>query len=282
MGISAKILLDSLAPCGARLVTWELKYPRFIHQEVLTHRQFSRNAASSRAIPVTKMLKLVEEHPALPVYWGKNQSGMQAKLELSPEEIEKVKALWLEARDSAVKYARQLIDLGLHKQITNRILEPWVPYTIIASSTSHRNLFKLRDHPDAQPEFQVLARIMHKAFDAHRPTPLADGEWHLPLIFEEDREQFPIEDLIKISTGRCARVSYLTHDGVRDPQEDIALHDKLVSKEPGEPIHASPAEHVAQASSAWVRSGNFVGFRQYRKMLANECAPEYDNEVPKA
>lgn len=275
MPYSAKILKDSLAPSGARLTTWELEYPRFVHSELMTHREFSRSAASSRAIPIEKMIKQVVDDPAMPKWWGKNQKGMQAREELSPDEALLAKAKWLDARDQAASNVWLLNKLGLHKQLANRLLEPWMFITVIVSATNFENWFHLRCHPDAQPEIKWVADEMQRLYRAATPTELKDCEWHLPLIFEEDIEEvrrvfvnaeIVDEYLVKISTGRCARVSYLTHDGKRDLAEDVALHNRLVTSG-----HWSPFEHVAQAvDNPNYRSGNFTGWSQYRKLFRDE------------
>lgn len=266
--INAKILADSLAPSGRRLTTWELTYPRFIHSELMTHRKFARNAASSRAIPTKKTLEMVRNNPAMPVWWGKNQSGMQAREELSSQEIEKARALWLLGRDEAVATAERLLAVGLHKQIANRVLEPWMHMTVIVSATEYENFFGLRCHPDAQPEFQALALQMRDLYRNNEPLLFQEGEWHLPFILTEDRNHSPsftADQLCRISIGRCARVSFLNHEGVRSPFEDINLTDKLIQKG-----HMSPTEHVAMALSKDEQHGCFNGWKQYRKFLPGE------------
>lgn len=303
MGFSAKVLADSIAPCGSRLTTIEATYPRFIHAEIMTHRILSRNAASSRAIPALKMIARVEAEPVIPVWWGKNEPGMQAWAEV--EDKDAALGWWLEGQRMMVEHARKGTALGLHKQIVNRVLEPWMWITVIMSATSWSNLFGLRVHKDAEPHFQRIAGMMKAAMAASAPQQLGVDEWHTPLIFPVDRwaaftlvtgratdperllslpDKHPdlldiwrdlppqthreIESLlVKASVGRCARVSYLTHDGRRDLAEDVALHDKLVV---AAPLHASPAEHVAKALGERRRIGNFVGWHQYRKMLVNE------------
>lgn len=293
MTITAKILLDSKGPNGARLTTFECMYPRFIHSEVMTHRTISRNAASSRAIPIEKMIERVLQDPALPVFWGKNQSGMQAAEELDDEagfcgtnsRRFEAKSIWLEARDAAVAYVRRLQAIGLHKQIANRILEPWMHITTIMSATEWLNFFHLRTHRDAQPEFQALAKQMKELYDTNIPNELEAGKWHMPLVDDEtDTEAWNLvlsefgnhigtqngkrvnELLCKVSVGRCARVSYLTHDGVRDLTKDVELHDRLL-----ESGHMSPFEHVAQVQhDIPTRSGNLIGFTQYRKLIQGE------------
>lgn len=268
---AVKILKDSIAPSGIRLTTWELTYPRMVHAELMTHRLFSRNSASSRAIPNEKLRKRVQEDPVLPLWWGKNQTGMQAREELTGLHLERAKEVWLKARDMMLEASEVLgsSEVGLHKQLANRLIEPWMFITVILSSTELDNWFHLRDHPDAQPEIAWVAREMRQQYGHATPTVLAEGEWHLPLIHDEDRVALAggVGTLRKVSVGRCARVSYLTHDGHRDLEEDVRLHDRLVTSG-----HWSPFEHVAQALSEPTRHGNFRGWYQYRKEFPTEHA----------
>jgi hypothetical protein len=290
MSYDAKIVLDSVGPNGARATTFELTMPRIVLAEFNTHRMFSRNAASSRAIPVEKLLKRIEDDPMLPVFWGKNQSGMQAAEELTGEARERAQVEWLLMRDYAVSSARALAGpaINLHKQIANRIVEPWMFTTVVVTATEWDNAWGLRVDPQAQPEFE---KVMHKAYDLYKnsdPRTLASGEWHLPYVTGNDEGILIAvgcteEELCLISTGRCARVSYLTHDGVRDPLADIALpKDRLIPSG-----HMSPLEHPLQAMTAleweecamvaalaWIQKrvpvGNVWGFRQFRKTFKNE------------
>ncbi|HEY5606276.1 MAG TPA: FAD-dependent thymidylate synthase [Thermoplasmata archaeon] len=273
-GIQARLLLDSVNPVGCRLRTFVLKYPRFIHAEVMTHRQWSRSSSSSRAIPIEKMIDRVMDDPAMPVYWGRNRKGMQALEELGMLSRTDAEKVWLDLRDEAVMGVRALSRIGLHKQIANRPLEPWMHIVVIASTTTTSNFYALRDHPDAQPEIRALARAMREVEEASGPALLKPGEWHLPFISAEERAEHPIETLRKISVARCARVSYLTHEGERCVAKDVELHDRLLEQRP---LHASPGEHVAQALGSRERIGNFIGWRQYRKsgrLLELEAAPQ--------
>ena len=279
MSFSAKVILDSVNPHnGVRLITSELTYPRFIHAEFMTHRQFSRNAASSRAIPTRKMLKMVQENPAMPVAWGKNRRGMSASKEV--EDILGCQKLWLEARDKAVKYAQEMYDLGLHKQIVNRVLEPWKWITVICSTTFTSNFMALRNHEDAQPEIAHLARLWDDAINASEPR---ERVWHMPYI-QGDEHGLALNVQQKISVARCARVSYLTHDGKRDIDKDLQLYERLLTGSGHG--HWSPFEHVAMstdmqgcyydfATDTWswepIRCGNFKGWLQYRKVHQGEC-----------
>ena len=271
MGYCVKILADSISPVECRLTTFELTYPRFIHSELMTHRAFSRNAASSRAIPIEKMIQRVTEDPAEPVHWGKNQKGMQANEELDDWSRETARATWFHARDAAVDHAQTLVRLGVHKQIVNRLLEPWMWITVIVSATDYGNYFNLRCHKDAQPEFRRLAEMMWDAYSNSEPRLVQTGDWHLPLIFLEDTD-IALADRIKLSVARCARVSYLTHDGRRDPEADLALHDRLAASG-----HWSPFEHAAEASPFPNYIGNFRGWLQYRKGFPTENRPTFIN-----
>jgi len=256
-----KIIADSISGAGTRLTTFQLKYPRFIHGELMTHRDFSRNASSSRAIPVQKMIAQVWHNPAMPVHWGANQPGMKARQELEGRKARAAKSLWRTAAKVACVVAWGMTKVGLHKQVANRILEPWQHMHTIVSATEFENFFTLRCHPDAQPEFQELARMMRMSYLVSVPRPTSG--WHLPYVTDAELEELQLEKLIAISVARCARVSYLTHDKkAPDVEKDIALHDALVSSVP---IHASPAEHQAWPSGdPDTKFANFREWIQYR------------------
>lgn len=279
---NVKILKDSRNPVGDRITTFELTYPRFVHAELMTHRTFSRNSASSRAIPTPKLVERIRANPVMPKWWGKNQKGMQAREELDGPALAEVKEVWLQTRDHALAASARLRELGLHKQIANRILEPWMFITVIVTATEYDNWFYLRDSEFAQPEIAWVAREMRALYESNVPALCRKGAWHLPLVELEDA-QHPLyvspseamhyvdslEDVtafyVKISAARCARVSYLTHDGVRDLSKDLELHDRLAGAG-----HWSPFEHPAQALGTSARSGNFFGWRQYRKTFKHE------------
>lgn len=272
MTFEAKVLADSIAPNGKRLVTVEATFPRIILAEANTHCALARNSASSRAIPVEKMIQRVEDNPFIPVYWGKNQPGMQAQQELDTQERANAITYWLQAAKSAVEHARTLQKLGVHKQITNRLLEPFLWHTAIISATEWSNFFALRCHPDAQPEFRTIATMMREAMDESTPQELGYTDWHLPLTpdFDELIQTYHIDDIKKISVGRCARVSYLTHHGERDPKSDIELCDRLATNG-----HLSPFEHVAHplmpVTDTYLNTaGKFKGWQQYRKYIPHE------------
>lgn len=256
---------------GTEVVTFEVSYWRAIHGELLTHRQFSRNASSSRAIPIERMLKMVEENPAMPMHWGKNKSGMQADVEIPKEEQDKAKAIWLEAAKNAVESSRQLLELGVHKQVANRVTEPFQYIKVLISTTELDNFYNLRDHPDAQPEIQALAQEMKKALKASKPTILKKGEWHLPYVTKEERETLDTDLLPKLSSARCARVSYNNFDGTNaNVEKDLLLFDKLAGSDP---IHASALEHPCKAMFGrdyHTKPTNFRDFLQYRRIVEKQ------------
>lgn len=268
--MKVSILADSIAPTGSRLTTFMLTYQRFIHSEFMTHRCFSRNASSSRAIPIHKMQKAVLDNPAMPAHWGENMKGMQAQKQLGEIGTSNAIDRWVIASKKAVEQSKALELIGVHKQIANRVLEPFSEITVIATSeqTGLINFFMQRANPEAQPEFQALAyEMLRQWLDSPRKV-LKYGEWHMPMVDDfKDRLGIEEETLLAIATGRIARVSYLNHNGIKSTEDDIDLHDKLIASG-----HWSPFEHCAQAVAETSRPGNFGRcWRQYRKQFQNEC-----------
>lgn len=274
MTISAKIIADSVAfEGGPRITTMQLRYPRFIHAEFMTHRMFSRNASSSRAIPVAKLIEDIKRDPVMPIYWGKNQPGMQAKEEHRQEVITGFgsddytfgppEEAWRLARDDAIRRAQCFADAGYHKQIVNRLLEPFSHINVVMTTTEWDNYFLLRCHEDAQPEIQELARqmldlLMHN-------DPVTSNE-HLPYVLPEEVSVRPIYELVNLSAARCARTSYLTHEGkAPDFESDMLLAGKLLKP----PIHFSPFEHPARAGVPFMRYANFTGWESTRWSMEN-------------
>jgi|SRR5580700_31777 thymidylate synthase ThyX len=317
--IEAKVICDSISPEGIRLTTMKLRYPKFIHGEFLTHRVFSRNASSSRAIPVAKSIEEVRSDAlrAAPVFWGKNQPGMQAVEEITNEERGphgwyNTKATcehgWRGAAIAAADNAEYLLSFGLHKQIVNRILEPFLHINVVVTATEWDNFFGLRLDKAAQPEMHALAVAMWEARSMVIPKPLAHNQWHLPFVVPSDAYQPSVSEktnealemCIKISVARCARVSYESHETGRRStvEEDLVLYDRLLASK-----HLSPFEHQATPDEITgpyditfpaelteeqkknckmpmtivarfanpEQHGNFRGWRQYRKTIPNEA-----------
>ncbi len=263
--ISARIIADSQNEYGNRLTTFVLTFPRIVLAEFNTHRVISRNSASSRAIPFEKMVKMVQEDPFIPINWMKDHKGMQGT-EYFKDEEELPRDMWLQARDEAVSCAKYLSNLGLTKQICNRLLEPFMWHTVIATASEWQNFFALRAHDQAEIHIQELAYKMLDEYNANTPKVLKAGEWHIPFgdkidvqrmidgeAFSNEHDGFAfglsgdieyyIEKFkVKIATARCARVSYLNFEGKDDYEADIKLHDTLLSSG-----HMSPFEHCARA-----------------------------------
>ena len=363
--IEAKIIADSISPQGKRITTYLLTYPRFIHAELMTHRLFSRNSASSRAIPFEKMVKMVEEDPFIPIAWQKDHKGMQGTEYFTNERISnyseyldgnevvyQLEEEWLEARNCAIEQAKNMNQLGLTKQICNRLLEPFMWHTVLVTATEYDNFFELRCpqytvnwYPSSIPEaleptqasfksrkdaikytegecnnwkeqdwrdsnesqaeihIQALAEAMWDAMNESTPKELRAGEWHIPFGDKLEEGKLTIQVLdeyhnttkgakellteaaLKVSTARCARLSYMTFDGEIDYEKDIQLHDRLLADE-----HMSPFEHCARAmtnleyrnftkttpypdenghteSEGWCN--NFKVFIQYRYLIEN-------------
>ena len=274
-GFEAKVIEDSINTAGVRLTTLQLRYPRFFHSEFMTHRVFSRNASSSRAIPVAKMIEQVRNEPAMPIHWGHNQPGMQANEQLVGRVLEEAQDAWTRAAYLASNIAEEMVAVNVHKQVANRILEPFQFISVVVTATEWDNFFQLRNHADAQPEIKYLAQLMQEALDISVPVLryrnkdgyLDEEEWHLPYVTFEERQinsDFPVA-LAMISSARCARVSYLTHEG-KEPnvQKDMKLYERLVGSVP---IHASPTEHPCRVAklknnSKWYK--NFRGWKQHR------------------
>lgn len=266
--ITAEIIKDSTNWLGKRLTTLKLVYPRYIHSEFMTHRVLSKNSASSRAIPVQKFIDDIYNNPVNPS-WTLHQKGMQGPKLEDQEIIRKVKSFYNAARNTAVLYAKSLTDLNIHKQNVNRLLEPFMHMTVICTGTEWDNFFELRDHPDAQPEIQELARAIKTAMENSKPDYLDIGDWHIPFGDQMDEDYLiersykllyastgwetapdkheildhVIKTKLQIATARCARVSYLTFEGKIDYKKDLELYHQLVNNKP---IHASPTEHIAR------------------------------------
>lgn len=285
---SCKIICDSLSPMDARLTTFEITFPRMVLAELNTHKMLSKNSASSRAIPTEKMFKRIEEDPFIPIHWGKNQKGMQAERDITETEKQEAISIWKSIIEAVTPRVKSLLALGVHKQITNRWLETALWHTCIISGTEWDNFFNLRDSLQAQPELKDIVHTMKEQYFKAMPLILKHNDLHLPYVtgFDKDKliaEGYTQNQLAGISSGRCARVSVLNHDGKRDPKSDLELaFSKLLPSG-----HMSPFEHPAialskeawrevstRAAQRWIEEripvGNFWGFLQWRKTLQGE------------
>lgn len=292
MTIRASIVADSINPTDNRLTTWLLYYPRCIHSELMTHRAFSRNSASSRAIPIEAMIKRVLDDPFIP-RWGTNQPGMVTASELTGRRALAAEDSWRQELQSAIERVRSMADrFDLHKSVVNRLLEPWMHIEVVLSATEFNNWFLLRDDPAAEPHIRDLAQAMRELYTANSPKfrvadefsicqslpdPATFGvsnypSWHLPFI--SNPKAAPLMRLIRESVAHAAWVSYGNAAGKEGfTQEDVdRVYDKLVGSQP---IHASPTEHVAVACNGPHRHGNFTGWCQWRQFLPGQSGGDY-------
>ncbi len=290
------------------IYTIRMRYPRPIHGEIMTHRVFGRNARSSRAVPVKTMLNEVKHIPYVPWHWGKNQKGMQADKEcsvyvqnwnrntdLQPLTLSREEA-WLTARDAAVKAAEAFMVAGYHKQNPNRLLEPFSWIDTLITSTDWENFLWLRNHKDAEPHLQDLARMVKIAISEVQIQDLYPDDWHMPYITEEDQiaantdakpDGMTSEDFwLQVSAARCARISYKPFDGDASYKKELSRYNQLVKSDR---VHASPLEHQAKPDEyikghvgpygEWIKDhwrmknlhGNLNGYIQFRKTIPNEC-----------
>lgn len=276
--ISAKVIEDSLSPSGIRLTTLELEFPRYILAEFGTHRVFSRNTSSSRAIPTKKLIDSAMEKFVEPVRYGINKSGMQPSLDnLEGEALAEARQIWMDMAEYVVKGCRRLAEIGLHKQWASRPLEWFTTVRLVASATDFRGFFNLRDHFEAQDEIHYLTHEMINAMNNSTPILRAANEWHLPYVTEEERGILSIDDAVKVSASRCARTSYKTQHGVTSTlEEDIALFNRL-RHDDSKPFdihedifHASPTEHPCiPAEIEPYMPSNMRGWNQLRKFIEN-------------
>lgn len=276
-----KIVADSISPQGIRLTTFHLRYWRAIHAELMTHRDFSRNARSSRAVPSRVLLT----EPIFVPQFGMNKPGMQSDILASPDLQEK----WGREWQSLAQICRDFVEgwqkEGMHKQHANRPLEWFGWIDVLVSATRWGNFWVLRISEYAQPEFNELALAMREAMLNSTPRHLYHGQWHLPYITNEEQASLDIEQAKILSTARCARLSYEPFDGEADYDREFARYEKLVLSQP---VHASPAEHQATPDMVYPEAnlarhetfrnphlhGNFHGWIQNRKLIPNEYVVE--------
>jgi len=276
-GPKVSIVSRSKAPNGVELVTYQLSYWRAIHSELMTHRMLSRSASSSRAEPTGSASDKLVANPTIPLYWGLAQKGMQADDRLkNGSEIRAARGLWLDTMNRCVKNAKELVSLlGIHKQNSNRLLEPFSAIDVIVSATDWDNFFALRCHPAAEPHLRIMAWRMADLMYCGQPAnEVPMGGWHLPYVTDGEKASLTLDQQRACSVARCARVSYRNHDGsAPDVGKDLDLFDRLRNESGSdlEPGHWSPFEHQATPlESAQDRSGNYRGWRQYRSLFARQ------------
>jgi thymidylate synthase ThyX len=292
-----------------RITTFELTFPRWILAEFNTHRQLSRNSASSRAIPIQANIDNIINNTAMPVHWGINQAGMVANNEADEHTVRLAIAAWIRARDNAIKSALELNELGIHKQITNRLIENFTYQKVIVTATEWDNFFWLRYHKDAQPEIKDLADLMLDAYNKSTPQVLNVGEWHVPYVstyrdgnnhqlyyYDSNDNEISLDEARKISASCCAQVSYRKSDD--SLEKALRVFDMLnLDDDSGDTRkHSSPIEHQAtpvdynaDTMFAWYNmhgvtavdenadlwSGNFKNWVQYRHLFDNDSCTNH-------
>lgn len=308
--ISAKVIARSKSSVtGKEIVTFEIIYPRFILAELNTHRILSKNSASSRAIPVEKVIEAVRNNPAMPVHWGKNQPGMSAREELTGRELEIVQDMWRTAARNAAQAAETMSHYGAHKQVANRILEPFQWMKTVITGTDWDNFFHLRKHPDADPNINALAEVMWLALQDAPCVTLKPGDWHMPYFGDGYWLRgcgIPLEDALAISSSCAAQTSFRTTDDTLEKAQRIFA--RLVESKP---VHASPFEHQAtpmedfsyysssldeddgvnlQHPCTWQEgitamdrkgqfwSGNFCGWIQHRQLIPDNACWDFKEQ----
>lgn len=254
---TAKIIADSVHPQvpSARITTFETYAPRYLLAEINTHRVLARSAASSRAIPVSKRIEMVDTDPYVPPAFGKNQPGMVSSEDLNARDNEAADTIWRIAAGYAIRCAEALNKLSVHKQQANRLLEPFAYVHGVITATELDNFWNLRLASNADPAFVELATKMKEAYDVS--VPVARNN-HLPYTDDLDMDAFSLEQLRQVSASRCARISYTYHDGKPfDLYRDIARCEQLVSDK-----HMSPFDHVATADTVewWKESSRTKGY----------------------
>ena len=245
---------------GSRIDTLVCEYPRVIHAQLLTHRVFSKNSSSTRAIPLEKAIEQIEQNPVNYV-WTLNQSGMQGSL-ANAEQASTYENIFNIAKTFAIGGARALVREGAHKQNAGRLLEPFQNIKIVLTSTEWENWDWLRDHGDAQGEIAELARAISNARKEAEPMVLNPGELHVPFVYRERAENGTLkygnslivmpgqnrnrlavispEEALLVSMSVCAQTSYRNSDYSLD--KAIVMRGRLLDTDH---VHASPSEHQA-------------------------------------
>lgn len=264
---AANVLADSVGPHRVRLTTLEVTFPRLYLDEFNTHRRFSRNSESLRAIPPEIQIQRVMESPYIPEF-RERVKGMGGGAPLKGMARTRVTSEWLAARDDAVSHARNLLNVA--KDDANRVLTPFVWHTAIVSSTEWDNFLNLRCHEAAALPMQRIGKLMQEAMWASEPARLEYGDWHLPLVADMELDLANLRNIdgAKVSAGRCARSSYSNHLKPETPNESIVRWDGLA-----EAAHWSPSEHPALCvpTDADLDFGNYdAGWHQLRKHYDGE------------
>lgn len=259
--IQVNPICDSISQEGVRLTTFLCRIPYFILAQLNTHRLFCRNAASMRAIPTNKLIEQVRNDPYIPTTFGKNQRGMHAVEAISEQDSHEARIVWECAARDACYHAEKLARIGSHKQDVNRLLSPYVWIDWLVTATEWDNFLNVRLAGDVQESTREVAKGIEKGLQTSTPTRLEIGDWHVPFGANIP-EHYSNDTRIQIAVARCARLSYMRHDGTQSVDEDLFLYNRLVNDQ-----HLSPLEHVATPSLHSLLSPPLRGWTNYRTIV---------------
>lgn len=269
--IKATVIAHSISTITSKeIVTFELEFPRPILAEWNTHNALSKNASSSRAIPVPTMLKQIRENPAFLSRYGAANTGMQDKGKHTESVTLRhmgfneytAEGAWAVAGRVMADFAEDFHNAGYAKQVCNRLIEPWQMMKVVMTATELENFFWLRDHHMADPTIAELARVIKEAYKASSPINLQPGDWHVPyyndgvwigIVEDTDLESgekvitdkfgHSLEHALVISASCCAQVSFRSLDDTVEKARRVVEKLNLKGEEPDQPVHASPLEH---------------------------------------
>ena len=253
--MEVKVLLDSVNPyTNVRLTTLHCVYPQFIHQQVLTHRMFSRNSSSLRAISFDRA---DSEFDTVYPTWTLEKKGMQGPL-VEDFKTKLMADCIVDEMDNFVSSrCARLEELGIHHQDINNYLRPFQNIHTVITATDFENFFQQRLHESTKPDMQRLAQLIYDALEESKPE---ETIWHTPLISDLLESTYTNKQLELISAARLARISYFKWQD--DPQKDLELAKKLIENN-----HPSPFEHIAFAQQDNEYYGNFKSWKQLRHIL---------------
>lgn len=304
MTIKVEFIQGSInANTDKRITTLVLEYPRIIHSQLMTHRVYSRNSSSTRAIPITTAIKQIKDNPAK-YLWTYNKAGMSGTPVTESKSLIDINNYWFFVMQANIKFAQHMdTHYKLHKQHAGRVLEPFQNIRVCLTGTEWDNWEHLRLDADAQPEIQALAKQMKDVMDSNKDKYcyLEEGEYHVPFInrvfneidskfhyfHPETNEELDLQEAINLSVSICAQTSYRKEDCSSEKTNKVI--DMLFK---GDKLHASPLEHIATPiprftdyghypKTEWPEgvthmdremnywSGNFKDFIQYRQLIPN-------------
>jgi thymidylate synthase ThyX len=202
------------------LVSIEYVVPLYIHTEILTHRRFSRNASSARAMSTTRYAGLGYY---MPPQFYQSQKGMEASAQPIKHQW-LARMVWSAAIQGTELAARVLERLKVAKEQRNRLIAPakMVKGIITGTESAWQSFFHLRNNKNADTAMQVFAREAYHA--------IINTRWSYDTI----HAPYDIDPLV--NAARAALVSYAKIESI----DDYKLANRLLKDG-----HMSPFEHYA-------------------------------------